>query len=742
MKPGKTWMILAAIALAVALRLTAAIEFGRSPLLLHPVLEDLAYRSQVLQAREGEVFGRAIPRGSLLYPLLAGIVPGVTGGATRSLALAQCLCEIATIVLLALLVRRRWGATAAAAAAALYALDPLGAFFAARFTPVVPGTLAFVAAVCLWDRERSREFPSLPLGLGTGFVAALGFLLVPLPFLFLLGLRMRERIITARRVGGRPAWWAAMLPLIFVPAFAGVILARNARLPDGGPVLAWGIGPAIDRAFDPATGGTPRFLHPPAWISDDELGRRTWEEIGRPGTEIDIYRTTASRGLRRTVENPVSTIGVLLSKTAATLGAWPIPDALSPAFVAARTAKPFAGLAWTFAGLLALGAAGFLLLRGEPLRDTLAQGLLAVALASLLGVASAASRQAALPLLAALGGGWIAGAAGRATARFHRAPLLALGAALVVSVAASFLGPARALRNPSEDLRLLATAFEQTLSWRQAVPVLEEAVRRDPANPEAHLDLARAYLKDALPAAATEQLETAYRADSTHAGVAAALAARRFDSGQPGPALVIMRRLVGQHPQNAAFLRDYGIWLGQAGRMNEAEAALSRAVRLSPTDEDAVRSLQEVVTMRMSIENSLFPGELRIKQDAEYDAVLPRMVDAMEGGRWAQADSLISWAERAHGDLATTHWMRAGYRARRGETAAAIAALERCQRIAPGRPAVVAQLTRLYMEARQPARVQALFRESLAAAGADSVVTRQLRLLALQNGVPLSRSAP
>ncbi len=739
MKPSKTWMIPAAIALTAVLRFTAATGFGHSPLLLHPVLEDLDYRSRALRVHEEPTAGRTLPRGSTFYPLLAGNVPGVAGGATRPLAAAQCACEVATALLLALLVRRRWGHTAAAAAATLYALDPLGAFFAARFSPVAPATLAFIAAMYLWDRERSREVPSLPLGLGTGLVAALGFLLVPLPFVFLLGLRLRERILAARRVGGRLAWGTALLPCVFVAAFAGVILTQHSRLPAGGPVLSWGAGPTIDRAFDPATGGTPRYLRPPAWVSDDELRRRTWEELGRQGTEMDLYRTAASRGVSRTLENPLSTIGVLLSKAAATLSAWPVPDALSASFLAARSAKPFAGLAWSFAGLLALAAAGFLLLQGDPLRDTLAQGLLAVALASLLGLASAASRQAGLPLLAALGGGWIAGAAGRATHRFRRAPLMALGIALAVSLAAGLLGPARMLRNPSEDLRLLAAAFEQTMSWRQAVPVLEEAVKRDPRNLEARVELAQAYLKDALPSAATEQLETAYRADSTHAGAVAALAARRSASGRPEEALALMERLVRQRPRNAAFLRDYGTWLGQAGRMPEAEAALTQAVRLDPTDEAATKSLQEAVNIRMSMENSLFPDELRTDGDAEYGAALPRMVDAMEQGRWGPADSLLSWAEQNHGQMATTHWIRAGYCARRGDTAGAIAALERCQRIAPGRPAVVAQLTRLYLESGRSAKVLPLFRESIAAVGADSVVVRQLKLLAQQIRLPLNR---
>ncbi len=734
---GKIWWIPAAIALAAVLRFTAALGLGQSPLLLHPVLEDLDYRARAVQIHSTSAPGRALPRGSALYPYLVGNVPGVAGGDTRALAVAQCGCEIGTVLLLALLVRRRWGTAAAAAAAALYALDPLGAFFAARFTPVVPATLAFVATLYLWDRERAREVPSLPWSLGTGLLAAVGFLLLPLPFAFLLGLRLRERIMAARRLGGRFAPATAWLPCLFVIAFAALLMGSHQRLPAGGPVWSWGSGPAIDRAFDPATGGTPRYLRPPAWVDENELRRRTWEELGRPGTEMDLYRVSASRGMRRALENPLSTIGVLFSKAIGTLSAWPIPDDLSASFIAQRSSRPFAYLAVSFAFLLAFGAAGFFLLRGDPLRDTLTQGLIAVALASLLGMTSAASRQAGLPLLAALGGGWIVGAAGRSEGRFRRVPLAAVAVALAVSISAGFLNPARALRNPSEDLRLLAAGFEQTLSWRQAVPVLEEAVKRDPRNLEARVGLAKAYVKDALPAAAEEQLEIAYRADSTHAGVLAALAARRAASGRLEEALPLMARALRMRPGNAGYLRDYGTWLGEAGRMSEAEAALTRAVRLDPDDEAATTALQEVVTLRMSLENALFPDEMRFDSDREFGAALPRIVDAMEQSRWAEADSLLSWAERAHGHMATTHWMRAGYYARRGDTAGAIAALERCQRIAPGRPGVVTQLTRFYLETGQSTKVPPLFRESLAAAGADSVVVRQLRMLARQIGLPL-----
>jgi len=533
---------------------------------------------------------------------------------------------------------------------------------------------------------------------------------------------------------------------VSIPGFApGRINTANSlgdsySFPGGGPALAWGQGVSAYQAFHPVSRGTSRFIHPPAWFTERELRAQAAEALHRQPEEYDLYRAYGGRGLRQTFGEPFTTAGILLAKAVVTIGAWPVPDALSPSFEASRHARPFAYLSWSFAVLLALGAAGFLARRGTGDRTagTLLAGLVVVGAANLIGPASAAARQPALPLLAAFGGAWLAGhlpaQRGRGGAR-SRGALLGFGAALAVSVLAALLSPVRVLRNPSEDLRLTAATFVQTQAWRQAVPLLEEAVRSDPANVEARLALASAYQADALPSAATQQLEAAYAADSTYAGVLFALARDRHEANRVEEALALLERLVSSHPNHPVYLRELAGMHTQAQNYARAEPLLQQAVRLDPQDQVASEALQQIVSLRLRLESALFPEEARLQEDPEFNAAIPRVVDAMEAGRWAEADSILDWAERERPTMALTSWLRGGYLARRGDLRGAAAALERCQQIAPGRPAVVAQLAKLYAQTGRRERIEPLLRSSLVAVGADSMAARQLRELMREIGI-------
>ncbi len=741
MKSGTTWIILGAAMLVIVLRLAVALPVGQSPLIVHPVLEDQAYQARALEVAHGTLWPATLPRGSVLYPLLAGCLPGMDAGSPRPLAIFQSILEGLTALLLMLWVRRRWGGPAAIAAGLLYAFDPLGGIFAARFTPVVPATLLFLAALWLWDRERE---PGEKAGLGRVAILALcltlGFLLSPLLFLCLALVRLVERLRASRPFAHRAtpaAILIAALPLALILAAATGLVWRHASLPGGAPVLGWGGGPVAWQAFHPGTLGTPRFIEPPAWRTETDLKEESHRLGG--GREVSaLSRTLTREALRQAFGRPLPTIGVLLAKAGATVAAFPVPDALSPTFLASRHARIFSYLAWSFALLLALAAGGFRRLRGDPTRFTIALGLLAVGAACLAGTTSAAARQPGLPLLAALGGAWLASLAGRSrpvTAGTSRHAGIVAGAVFALSVLAALILPTRALRNPSEDLRLVALTFSQTLNWRQAVPLLEEAVKVDPTNLEARIALADGYRADALPAAAAQQLDAAWDIDSTHAGTVFTRARQRLEENEIQEAKRLMERLVAAHPKRAVYLRELGALNAKLGDYALAEAQLSRAVRLDPDDRVTSNALQQLVSTRMQMENALFPEEIRFDQDEAFSTALPRVVDAMEQARWSEADSLLRWMESARPELATTHWMRAGYLARRGDKSGSIAALERCQRIAPGRPAVLTQLTRLYLETGRQERIEPLFRTSLAAVAADSLVAQQVRLMMGQLGL-------
>lgn len=724
------WLAVGVVALTLGLRLAASLPISSSPIVMHPVLEDSAYHTRTTEIHGGSQMPRDLPRGSIIYPYIASLAPGLMDDGSRALARAQSALEAATALLLFLWIRRRWGNWAGLGAGVLYALDPVGASFAARFTPVVPATFLFVASLWAWDTESAKGASGWPATAVFTAGATLGFFLMPLPFAFLMLLRVLAALRQRRRADvsapGLPQVRLLLPPAILLLSVVLTLAGHNA-LPRGGPVLGWGGGLSLSRAYDPATAGTLRRLTPPSWETRKQIEDRAWEELRREGSRYDLHRFYAARGSRLAIENPVATVGVLLSKTAGTVGAFPIPDELSPSFLTRRQAPFFSYIDYSFAMLLALAAAGFACRRPDRLTRLLGLGLLAVGLGSVLGPASAAARQPALPLLAALAGAWIAGSGG--APRFRPGAVAAFTGVLIVSLGAGIVSPSSRLREPSEDLRLSALPFAQTLAWRQAVPLLEEAVSANPRNLEARVDLAVAYRMDALHSAAETQLEAAHAADSTHARTLFELARLQSARNQPVAAASLYRELVRLHPNNPEYLNEYGRLLFTLGQMPEAEGILSRAVQLRPAWTVAQRNLQQVMAQRMMIEESLFPEELRTKADQEYLRLVPVIIQAMQSENWALADSLLGWAETERGEMAMTHWLRAGYHARRGELDHSIRELESCSRIAPGRPAVMDQLTRLYLQTGRRDRVDPALRNAIEAAGGDSTRVRALEMI-------------
>jgi tetratricopeptide (TPR) repeat protein len=726
-----TWGMAAVVVVMLALRMAVILPLSGTPLMLHPVLEDADYQNRVIEIREGTFLEAKLPRGSVLYPHLAALVPGVERGGCRAIGIAQGIIEAGTALLLMLWMRRRWGLLPAVLGGLLYALDPVGATFAARFSPVTLAVLFFVLAVWLLDRELSEPKPSLGRAASTGAAAAVGFLLVPLPFMILLLLRT-GRLLTAPSAGSNPTgsregrpWLRALLPLVLLLVPAGLVTVQHSTIAGGGAVLGWGGGPAMYNAFDPASGGTPRCLRPPSWAGQDQLMTRAWEALGREGTLLDLHRYFATQGVQHVIERPLATVGVLLTKAGGTLGAFPIPDSLSPAFLLKRYAPFFGYGGYSYALLLALGLAGLLLLGRDSARDAALMGLLAVGASALFGMASAASRQPALPLLAALGGVWIARALGRDAGARRKSlrgkPALVLIGAVALSLALGSFSPTAALRNPSEDLRLVAGVMSGARSLDQAVPLLEEAVRDNPRNVEARAQLAQAYQMDGLTEPAMQQLESAFRADSTNAATLYFMADLYQRRGESDRAMAMLIRLVNLHPNNPLYLNQLGNMLLVRGLYPQATQMFSRALQLKPDYEVARQNLVTTETYRQRMEDALFPPEQRLPRDDPFDAALPHLMEAMETLNWATADSILTWGERTRPGALEPLWFRAAYYARKGDTGLSLATLERCNRLAPGRPMIVQQLAEAYLRDGQQSKLGELFGQSMAAADGDTV---------------------
>lgn len=753
---GTTWPV-ALLLLAVAVTAVRFIVAGallEAPVLLQPVLEDGQYLSQLHLSNDRFAEPR-LPQSSFAYAQLLRMFAGLTAGGFQAVALVQSCLEGLTALLLMLWMARRWGTLAGALAGILYAIDPLGGFFAARLQPLTWCGPLFIGALWTIDARTSwRSGPGAALLFGT--LVGLGAILRPLPFLLLAGLAANAELRRRRSVS-----WAV---LAVVPALVltGLTLARNTQLRDGGPTWGWGTGVAVSQAFDPATGGTPRGLRPPSWQTVDQLSGSVWEQRGGEGTLYDVHRFYLSRGLTQIVERPVATIGTLLTKAAATVGAWPVPDELSPSFLFHRHV-PWARYGdFSFALLLGCGLAGGVALhrarrtpsspttadpgtRGPTAIGTLEIGLLAVAAACLLGPTSAAARQLALPLLAGLGGVWIAGLLGRANAAAfpgNRPAPLSLGVAALgisLSVVAGLVSPTAALRNPAEEYRLSAFVYARQQKNSNSIALLEQARSADPQNQEVRVSLSRAYQQDGLISAANAELEQSLAIDATHRATLVAIAGLEQVRGNLDTAIDYMQQLIQVSPRNPLYLNELGQMLMQQMKVPEARALFVQALTIKPDYLVAQRNLETVETYLRNMENRIFPPEMTLPADHPVNRLVPVVVQLMTEENWAAADSLILEAETALPNHVLPHWLRAAYHMRRGDEARAEQELVICNRLAPGRPAIVELLVALYGRVGRPEDARKIIEESVAAAAGDPERTEQLRKIQesyLPDGAP------
>lgn len=716
--------IWALAATVLALQIAIGSVLREQPLLAWPVLDDAEFQRQAASWSSSGSGLPGLPQGSPLYPIVIAWLPGVASGAPFSLLLAQALAGAASALLVGLWARRAIGATAGLVAAGVCLLDPVAAVFAARYSPVPFATLALALSGIALDAALRRS--TFAAWLRCGAPLGVGLLLSPLPFAIFALFAGRLAWI-GRGVAPRESARALRLAGATGPAvvLAAMMVVAHATALDGAPVFTWGSGPALQQSFDPETLGTPRKIEPPAWSSTGTRRAETWEALAREGTNADVFRFNAVRGLQQIVENPVNTLLVTVAKTGATLSAWPVPDALSPGFLLDRAATPLGWWAWIFAFVLGAGIAGAFAISDPTLRSAAHAGLLSVGIACLLGPTSAAIRQLALPFLALGVSALVAAFVAPVVAAVGSVPRtrLALGAAAIsaVSLVAAALSPAKPLRNPSEDLRLEANSYFERGATAEGERRLQLARRADPTNVEVLLQIALSSLREGLLEEGEATLAEAAAIDSNHVGVLLARAQLAQGRNDLDSAMLWLSRIVVAHPNNPRYLNELGQLLARVGRIPDAIDLFARALRIKPDYGAAQTNLEAMESMRQRLEESLYPPEMRLAPDDPVDRAVSAIVLAMNDERWSEADSLISWTEQERSDHIVPHWLRAAYHVRRQEPQLAIAALERCDRLAPARPAVIEMLAKLYEETGRSDDARRLIENAITLAAHDSI---------------------
>lgn len=156
----------------------------------------------------------------------------------------------------------------------------------------------------------------------------------------------------------------------------------------------------------------------------------------------------------------------------------------------------------------------------------------------------------------------------------------AAGVLLLVSLAGNFLGAVAIRGMQDHDRGYILLVHKRTA---ESVPVLESAVRLQPARTKARLDLASAYLISGQAAPASGQLAEALRrapalAPDIYEGYGPVFLAYQ----RPDDVLRMLQAALAIQPRSARLQNDTGVMLARLGRDDEAARHLQEALQLEP----------------------------------------------------------------------------------------------------------------------------------------------------------------
>ena len=204
--------------------------------------------------------------------------------------------------------------------------------------------------------------------------------------------------------------------------------------------------------------------------------------------------------------------------------------------------------------------------------------------------------------------------------------------------------------------------------------------------PVGTLDVALAHAEKLLvsqPSLAAEQAREILGAVPNHPAATLLLAMARRRSNDVADALRILEPLAASQPRWAAAQRELGLALGDAGRGEEAVAALRTAVRLQPTMADAWRALGDHLYAMGDTAGAdqAYANHIR---NSTRDPRLMEPALALAEGRIAVAEPLLrSHLQQFPTDVAAIR-MLAEIASRIGRYSDAENLLTRCLELAPG----------------------------------------------------------
>lgn len=199
-------------------------------------------------------------------------------------------------------------------------------------------------------------------------------------------------------------------------------------------------------------------------------------------------------------------------------------------------------------------------------------------------VAPAEPKKSRLPLLAAIAAALVV-AGGGAWWFVNRPQVsaveqLAAAEALKGDEQSAALAKLSALEDVTEAQLVRAGALlTENRAWDQALTLVDGWLLKHPKSADARLLEARAALETRKARRAENAMREASELLPKDARPDALLAQLREAQGDAGGALEAWNKAVARAPGDAQYLARQGYWLSQSGRLDEAEAALTRASR-------------------------------------------------------------------------------------------------------------------------------------------------------------------
>ncbi len=682
--------------------------------------EDIIHRTRTLSILLTDFPENTLQWGSPAYPYFCALIGRFFGHETTSVFLVQLGMGLLTALLLAWALRPVLSRRACWIAALIYSINPMGLFFEMRLVPVALTSLLLVLIMRLvfW-----RIRPSSGAAALGGVLIGLGILLKPWLFIMISLAGLWVLLKQAR------ATLAAILFLVLILPLPIGFGYYNSTLEEGKFELSGSDSYSFYHSVTGDTWGTARSITPPVWHDKSIADGIAHEALGRQLNEFEVSSFFRQAATDRVLENPINFVGRVMRKVTLLLSGHEVPDPVSPGFVF-KTAAPW--LSWglhLFPLLLAVGLLGLTEIEKRKQLNIILPPVIALTLVNLLGVYSCSSRW---PLILVWLPAVAIGFEGiRKLNPFSGKPRYLLPAVLVILIGSmlDLPGAQSQFENRSEDLRYESARAIKSYDNRRASRLMREAVKADPTNAMAQVDLAKRLIDEDLYLAANKAYETALELDPDNQHALYELGDLLLRDKEYVRAESLAVCLIALHPNHPLYLNQLGVIQMMQRNYSDAKASFNRALEILPEYQVAIINLREVEKSLRTTVSLAFPDEYTPQPNTPLGSFSEAVRVAQGQQDKTEAERLTREGLTQFPDHPFPIFLRGTYFISAGNFQEAASFLTRVTRMVPGRFVLTQSAAQALFETGDRTGARNLIQDNLEQAAGDANKQSLQRLL-------------